>query len=274
MWCAVDASDRRLFLVPRHIRFLVADVRAALANGVKNVVTEFFRLSRPWGLPLEQISIPVRWWHGLADRYVPWKFAEYTAKRIPTVDIRKIYGAGHFMVFERAASFLRPLNLPRVTLLFGLAGAGKTYVGSKLGALTGVYVYEADDELTPEMLACLARGELFTSDMRTEYFKRVAERILKLLATKQHLIVTQSAYSAEHRAMLEREIPGLEPIWVVASWPVINQRLERRGDWVTPEYARKIAHRFVEPGAGVRKISNDGDEVVLQAEIGRVFGDE
>ena len=29
MWCAVDASDRRLFLVPRHIRFLVADVRAA-----------------------------------------------------------------------------------------------------------------------------------------------------------------------------------------------------------------------------------------------------
>ncbi|BAX53158.1 hypothetical protein PDPUS_1_01784 [Photobacterium damselae subsp. piscicida] len=47
------------------------------------------------------------------------------------------------------------LNLtyaPNVLFLFGLSGAGKSYVGDVIGQHSGWHVYHADEDLTQEMV--------------------------------------------------------------------------------------------------------------------------
>ena len=71
----------------------------------------------------------------------------------------------------------------KVLFFFGLAGAGKTYVGQVAGEHLGWPVYEADTDLLEEMHTAIREKTLFTDEMRAKYFAVVKDNILK---TKNH----------------------------------------------------------------------------------------
>lgn len=65
----------------------------ASANGLM-VDAEIY--AQPWGFPLEEISVPVRLWHGRKDRSFHWELARELGARLRNVSTRLVEGEGHY----------------------------------------------------------------------------------------------------------------------------------------------------------------------------------
>lgn len=156
-------------------------------------------------------------------------------------------------------------NPPPVLFLFGLSGAGKSWVGELMSARSGWPVYHADIDISAQMRQALAQARPFTDAMRDDYFSRLPAHIASHRQAGLPLIVTQGAYKQRHRDLLARAVPGLLPIWVDAPPQVILQRLQRRGDGIRAASAAALLQDFEVPPSSVCKIINDGDsDTVLQ----------
>jgi gluconate kinase len=160
---------------------------------------------------------------------------------------------------------------PPVLYFYGLAGAGKNYVGDLVGRLTGRHVYHADVDLTPDMRKAIAEKRPFTPEMRDEYYAIVADRILSLLKDHKALVVTQGTYKAQHRRYLAARVPGMDLICITADKATILQRLKARGDAVTPEYAAALAANFEPPGAAEKVIANNGGESNILTQLAHLY---
>lgn len=148
-------------------------------------------------------------------------------------------------------------NAPSVLYIYGLAGAGKTYVGEIIGSVAGWYVYEADDDLTPDMKKARDEKKLFTSEMRDEFFCIVADRILQLRLEHEHVVVTQATYMKQHRDYLARRIPDMDFICVTASDEIIDRHLTDRDNDIDRPYAASMRKNFQPPPEGSKIIVNN-----------------
>ena len=155
---------------------------------------------------------------------------------------------------------------PSVLFLFGLAGAGKNYVGDLLAGLSGRYVYHADCDLTPAMHEAIRRGAGFTDQMRNDFFTIVAQRISELRYQHGPLIVTQAAYKQRHRDYISDTVGDVEFVHIVAPDEVIAARLRSRGDLITPEFSKVMRAHFELPEPMVKSIDNSAtqDNVLVQ----------
>jgi pimeloyl-ACP methyl ester carboxylesterase len=93
---------------PDRAAFAQADVldvfsRAAvegLRAGGRGVTWDSVLLTRPWGFPLQEISIPVHAWQGQADDVVPPSQGRFLAKNIPNCQARFVPNEGHISLFN------------------------------------------------------------------------------------------------------------------------------------------------------------------------------
>ena len=149
------------------------------------------------------------------------------------------------------------LKLPPVLFVFGLAGAGKTYVGNLIGEYSGATVYDLDQDITYEMRAAIQAKKLFDDTIRDNYFAVVKKRIGELKNLHNPLIVMQAAYAERHRQMLSDAHPEMKFLWVHAPDEAIVARLKGRRDDVTPEYAAQMKSYFEEPVDKALKLLNE-----------------
>jgi gluconokinase len=158
-------------------------------------------------------------------------------------------------------------SAPDVLFLFGLAGAGKNFVGDLLGARSERYVYHADVDITPAMREAIRTKQAFTDPIRDEFFQVLAGRIRQLKAKYGHLIVTQAAYKQKHRDFIVQMIPGLQFVHIIANDANILARLSSRGDLITPEYALLMRTHFENPPSTWPRLLNDGtaEDILRQA---------
>src|SRR5207248_448524 len=70
--------------------------RQAWRSSARGVMTDAEIYVNPWGFPLEDVSVPVRLWHGTKDRTFAVRLAEKIAARLPNCEFRLIEGAGHY----------------------------------------------------------------------------------------------------------------------------------------------------------------------------------
>lgn len=152
-----------------------------------------------------------------------------------------------------------------ILFLFGVAGAGKNWVAERLCARFGYHFYDADLDLTPAMRRAIERRELFTDEMRAEFFSLIAARVAELRRIHPKLLVAQAAYRKTSREFLQRQIPGLILIWVRAPDRLILERLQQRDEGISPEYAAQIHRNFEPPPPSCPSIENDaGEERVVE----------
>lgn len=141
--------------------------------------------------------------------------------------------------------------VPNLILLFGISGAGKTFVGDLVSKRLGYFHYELDRDLTPAMRAAIAAKRSFTEDERDQYFDLVTIRIQELSARHVRIVFTQGVYKERHREQLRQRVPGLETIWIKAPQQVVEERLRAREGGVSADYADIIARNFEAPGSGL-----------------------
>jgi gluconokinase len=162
-------------------------------------------------------------------------------------------------------------HLPALLFFFGLAGAGKTYVGQLVAQKFAYYFYDLDQDITPAMKQAIAEKRAFTDEIRDEYFQKISERISALQKEHPRLLVCQAAYKEKHRQWLKSRHPDLEFIWVQARPEVIVQRLVERGDAITPDYAEVLLKSFEKPSSGKMIENGMQTEEVLLSSFLRLF---
>jgi len=160
---------------------------------------------------------------------------------------------------------------PDVIFLFGLAGAGKNFVGDLLSRHSGRLVYHADTDIPESMRHAIAQKKNFTDQMRDEFFEVIRHKVLELQGKHRQLIITQAAYKQRHRDFIRQHIPGVQFVHVTADDVVIAQRLQRRGDWISPEYAAQMRAQFEAPSVQYPEIVNNGTTTEVLRQIGGLF---
>lgn len=99
------------------------------------------------------------------------------------------------------------LNEPRVLLVMGVAGSGKSTVGRALAASLGWRFTDADDLHPPANLAKLSAGTPLTDDDRAPWLAALRAHIDACLASRENTVLACSALRESYRRLLQAD-PG------------------------------------------------------------------
>ena len=89
-------SDRAVLADPAMKAVFLYDLMTALEGGLRAPVSDIVLFGRHWGFSLREIKVPVRFWHGDADRIVPLSHGQFQAALVPGADLVVCPGGGHF----------------------------------------------------------------------------------------------------------------------------------------------------------------------------------
>jgi pimeloyl-ACP methyl ester carboxylesterase len=103
-------ADRRLLVRPEFKAMFLDDLlngsRKQLAAPFADVVV----FARDWGFRLEQVKVPVRWWHGDRDHIVPFAHGQHVVSRLPDAELYHLPGESHLAGLGRAEEILRTMT--------------------------------------------------------------------------------------------------------------------------------------------------------------------
>lgn len=102
-------GDRRLLVRPEFKAMFLDDLlngsRKQLAAPFADVVV----FARDWGFRLDQVKVPVHWWHGDRDHIVPFAHGQHVVDRLPDAELHSIPGESHLAGLGRAEEILRTM---------------------------------------------------------------------------------------------------------------------------------------------------------------------
>jgi pimeloyl-ACP methyl ester carboxylesterase len=102
-------ADRRLLARPEFKAMFLDDLlngsRKQLAAPFADVVV----FAREWGFTLEQVKVPVCWWHGDRDHIVPFGHGRHVVARLPDAELYRMPGDSHLAGLGRAEEILRKI---------------------------------------------------------------------------------------------------------------------------------------------------------------------
>lgn len=119
-----------------------------------------------------------------------------------------------------------------VVVVMGVAGAGKTTVGSLLARDLGWQFFDADDFHPATNVAKMSRGEPLDEADRAGWLDRLAALVDRLLGEGRPAVLACSALRASHRARLRADHGDAEVriVYLRADPNVLRARLEARQD--------------------------------------------
>ncbi|MDO9028352.1 MAG: shikimate kinase [Candidatus Roizmanbacteria bacterium] len=147
-------------------------------------------------------------------------------------------------------------------ILFGLPGAGKTFVGNIFKKYFDYYFYEGDNDLTEEMKQAIKVQRVFTDQMRDIFFKKLTKSIQKLKSKHKKLVIAQTFIKERYRISFIKKIKETKFILIETKNSLREKRLARRTDYpLEMEYARKMSLNFEKPTVNHLTIVNNIDGV-------------
>jgi pimeloyl-ACP methyl ester carboxylesterase len=78
-------------------------------QGGRGIVDDYRAISQPWTFAPEDVRVPVHFWHGDDDRYVPLRVSEELAARVPDARLTVVPGSGHLIALSHAEAILADL---------------------------------------------------------------------------------------------------------------------------------------------------------------------
>ena len=154
-------------------------------------------------------------------------------------------------------------------VVMGVAGAGKSAIGSALAQALDVVFVEGDAYHPPENIAKMARGIPLTDGDRAGWLRALATRIAEAALAGTGLVVACSALKRAYRDILRSAVPDgdLQFIFLHGSRTVLAERLARRqGHFMPPALLDSQLATLEVPapdeGAWVCDITQSPDEIV------------
>ncbi|WP_435746611.1 alpha/beta fold hydrolase [Nocardioides sp. SYSU DS0663] len=88
-------GDRRLVARPEFKAMFVDDLLNGSRFQASAPLTDLVLLTRDWGFRLDEVRVPVRWWHGDGDHIVPLRHGQHVVDRLPHAALSVIEGESH-----------------------------------------------------------------------------------------------------------------------------------------------------------------------------------
>ena len=106
----MSAADRAVMAEFPSPRAALAMFTQSCRHGAAGLVDDYAALGRPWGFPVEQISVPVHCWHATADRVVPIRHSDELVRRIPGAQLSRWGDEGHLAIIDHVGEVLDALT--------------------------------------------------------------------------------------------------------------------------------------------------------------------
>lgn len=119
---------------------------------------------------------------------------------------------------------------PRVVIVMGVAGAGKSSVGALLAAENGGTFHDADDFHPAANIAKMAAGMPLDDDDRAPWLARLRREVIDATRAGGFSVLACSALKAAYRRQLGVGSPGVELVYLKGDIPLLEQRLGGRAD--------------------------------------------
>lgn len=114
---AAPAVDRAELARAETRAILNRTVVDAMRDGAHGARRDLLLYTRPWGIPLESIALPIMLWHGEADGTVPVTHARWYEHHLPHCEAHYLPDEGHYSLPLRHAG----------TILAALRTAGRSH---------------------------------------------------------------------------------------------------------------------------------------------------
>ena len=102
-------GDRRVFRRPEMREMFIDDIVRAGRRQLHAPVADLVLFTRDWEFSLRDVQVPIRFWHGDADRIVPLAHAEHMAALVPDSALRVRHGESHLGSLDAAEEILTTL---------------------------------------------------------------------------------------------------------------------------------------------------------------------
>lgn len=144
-------------------------------------------------------------------------------------------------------------------VLMGVAGSGKTTIGTLLGQRLGWPFFDGDDFHPPENRAKMAAGQPLDDDDRRPWLARINDHLRELERADTSAIVACSALKQQYREWLAAGLRDLRFVYLRGSPALIAERIRaRQGHFMPPALLESQFATLEEPG----------DAVVVDVDVG------
>ena len=103
-------GDRRLLGRPEFKAMFLDDLLNGSRKQLAAPIADAVLFARYWGFRLDEITVPVHWWHGDADHIVPYSHGEHAVALLPDATLYTLPGESHLAGLGRAEEILRTLS--------------------------------------------------------------------------------------------------------------------------------------------------------------------
>jgi gluconokinase len=150
-----------------------------------------------------------------------------------------------------------------LSILFGLSGSGKNFVGEILARDFGYYFWDADTVLLPEMRECIKQKKPFTQTMRDDFTRSIINKVTELKNQHPKLAIAQALYKEKNRQEILAAFPDAQLVWIKSTPEKIVERLTKRNASIDIEYAQQISRYFEATKLPHLEIVNTSDEQAI-----------
>ena len=162
------------------------------------------------------------------------------------------------------------VNRLRVIIVMGVAGAGKTLVGSTLARALGWTFYDGDDFHSPQNVAKMHRGIGLTDADRAPWLATLRDLIERVIRDGRNAVLACSALKETYRRMLTPDdAPAGTVRFVYLDVPatVLRERLKRREHHYAPPELLGSQLATLEPPVDAIRVdgTRPPDEIVSAA---------
>ena len=99
-------ADRRLLVRPEFKAMFLDDLLNGSRKQLAAPFADVIVFARDWGFRLDEVKVPVRWWHGDADHIVPFEHGQHVVSRLPDAQLTHLPGESHLAGLGRAEEIL------------------------------------------------------------------------------------------------------------------------------------------------------------------------
>jgi pimeloyl-ACP methyl ester carboxylesterase len=99
-------ADRRLLVRPEFKAMFLDDLLNGSRKQLAAPFADIIVFARHWGFRLDEVKVPVRWWHGDRDHIVPFAHGQHVVAKLPDAQLYHLPGESHLAGLGRAEEIL------------------------------------------------------------------------------------------------------------------------------------------------------------------------
>jgi pimeloyl-ACP methyl ester carboxylesterase len=102
-------ADRRLLTRPEFKAMFLDDLLNGSRKQLAAPFNDVILFTRDWGFRLDEVKVPVRWWHGDSDHIVPFAHGQHAVSLLPDAELFVLPGESHLAGLGRGEEILATL---------------------------------------------------------------------------------------------------------------------------------------------------------------------